>query len=74
MIGLSKLINSLKGVSSRYLHAEYTGHINRIGLGSVFWSASYYSGSPPCRPPTGGPKVQPAGRVGRGPGRPRSRV
>ncbi|MFI9273319.1 IS200/IS605 family transposase [Kitasatospora sp. NPDC052896] len=44
-IALSKLINSLKGVSSRYLHAEYTGHINRIGLGPVLWSRSYFAGS-----------------------------
>jgi putative transposase len=42
---LSKLINSLKGVSSRYLRAQYTGRINRIGLGSVFWSRSYFAGS-----------------------------
>lgn len=39
-IALSKLINSLKGVSSRYLRAEYTSRINRIGMGSVFWSRS----------------------------------
>lgn len=44
-IALSKLINSLKGVSSRYLRAEYTGRINRIGMGSVFWSRSYFAGS-----------------------------
>ncbi|MFJ2476427.1 transposase [Streptomyces sp. NPDC087659] len=42
---LSKLINALKGVSSRYLRAEYTGRINRIGTGSVFWSRSYFAGS-----------------------------
>ena len=29
---LSKLTNSLKGVSSRYLRAEYTGHMNKIGM------------------------------------------
>lgn len=44
-VALSKLVNSLKGVSSRYLRAEYTGRINRIGLGSVFWSRSYFAGS-----------------------------
>ncbi|MEV6008965.1 IS200/IS605 family transposase [Streptomyces sp. NPDC051976] len=43
-VSLSKLINSLKGVSSRYLRAEYTGPINRIGMGSVF-SRSYFAGS-----------------------------
>ncbi|MFF6984361.1 IS200/IS605 family transposase, partial [Streptomyces sp. NPDC008343] len=42
---LSKLINSLKGVSSRYLRAEYTGRINRTGMGSVFWARSYFAGS-----------------------------
>ncbi|MFK0259231.1 IS200/IS605 family transposase, partial [Streptomyces sp. NPDC090445] len=44
-VALSKLINSLKGVSSRYLRAEYTGRINRIGMGSAFWSRSYFAGS-----------------------------
>lgn len=44
-VALSKLVNSLKGVSSRYLRAEYTGRINRIGMGSVFWSGSYFAGS-----------------------------
>ncbi|MFE4756075.1 IS200/IS605 family transposase [Streptomyces mirabilis] len=44
-IALSKLVNSLKGVSSRYLRAEYTGRINRTGTGSVFWSPSYFASS-----------------------------
>ena len=44
-IALSKLVNSLKGVSSRYLRAEYTGRINRICMGSVFWAPSYFVGS-----------------------------
>ncbi|MEW1722558.1 IS200/IS605 family transposase [Streptomyces sp. NPDC093109] len=44
-IALSKLINSLKGVSSRYLRAEYTGRINHIGTGSAFWSRSYFASS-----------------------------
>ncbi|MFE9925515.1 IS200/IS605 family transposase [Streptomyces sp. NPDC005774] len=44
-VALSKLINSLKGVSSRYLRAEHTGRINRIGMGSVLWSRSYFAGS-----------------------------
>ncbi|MFF0204593.1 transposase [Streptomyces sp. NPDC005017] len=41
----SRLVNSLKGVSSRYLRAEYTGRINRIGMGSAFWAPSYFVGS-----------------------------
>ncbi|MGD1221530.1 IS200/IS605 family transposase [Streptomyces krungchingensis] len=44
-VALSKLINSLKGVSSRYLRVEYTGRINRIGMGSVLWSRSSFAGS-----------------------------
>jgi putative transposase len=44
-VALSKLINSLTGVSSRYPRAEYTGRINQIGMGSVFWSRSYFAGS-----------------------------
>ncbi|MEU1482548.1 IS200/IS605 family transposase [Streptomyces sp. NPDC005752] len=44
-VALSKLINSLKGVSSRYLRTEYTGRINRTGTGSVVWSRSYFASS-----------------------------
>jgi putative transposase len=44
-IALSKLINSLKGVSSRYLRAEYTDRINHIAMDSVLWSRSYFAGS-----------------------------
>jgi putative transposase len=44
-VALSRLVNSLKGVSSRYLRAEYTGRINRTGTGSVFRSPSYFAGS-----------------------------
>ncbi|MDQ1023446.1 putative transposase [Streptomyces umbrinus] len=44
-IALSKLVNSLKSVSSRYRRAEYTGRINQIGTGAVFWSPSYSAGS-----------------------------
>ncbi|MFD9513799.1 transposase [Streptomyces mirabilis] len=41
-VALFKLVNSLKGVSSRYLRAEYIG---RIGTGSVFWAPSCFVGS-----------------------------
>ena len=51
-IALSKLINSLKGVSSRYLRAQYTGPIHRTGTGPVFWSRSYVAGSCGGAPPT----------------------
>ncbi|MFJ3975578.1 IS200/IS605 family transposase [Streptomyces sp. NPDC090021] len=44
-LALSKLVNSLKGVSSRYLRAEYTDRVNRTGMDSVFWSRSYFAAS-----------------------------
>ena len=44
-VALSKLINSLKGVSSRCLRAEYTDRINHIDIDSEFWSRSYFAGS-----------------------------
>ncbi|GAA3482906.1 IS200/IS605 family transposase [Streptomyces yanii] len=44
-VALSNLVNSLKGVSSRRLRQEFTGRINRIGMGSVFWSRSCFAGS-----------------------------
>ncbi|MFE2286469.1 IS200/IS605 family transposase [Streptomyces sp. NPDC059443] len=44
-LAISKLVNSLKGVSSRYLRAEYTGRINHSGMGSALWSRSYFAGS-----------------------------
>ncbi|MBW5484603.1 IS200/IS605 family transposase [Streptomyces bambusae] len=44
-VQLSKLVNSLKGVSSRYLRAEYTGQVNRAIMHGHFWSRSYFAGS-----------------------------
>ncbi len=44
-VSVSKLVNSLKGVSSRYLRAEYIGRVNRIAMGSVFWAPSDFAGS-----------------------------
>ncbi|MGW8767020.1 IS200/IS605 family transposase [Streptomyces sp. NPDC055815] len=41
-VTLSKLVNSLKGVSSRYLRAEYT---DKVDAGSAFWAPSYFVGS-----------------------------
>ncbi|PYC66978.1 IS200/IS605 family transposase, partial [Streptomyces tateyamensis] len=40
-----KLVNSLKGFSSRFLRAEYPGRTSRICMGSVFWAPSYFAGS-----------------------------
>ncbi|NGO80313.1 IS200/IS605 family transposase [Streptomyces sp. YC504] len=44
-VALSNLVNSLKGVSSRYLRAEFTGRINRTTMHDRFWSGSYFAGS-----------------------------
>ena len=42
---LSKLVNSLKGVSSRRLRQEYDRHVRRHLWGGHFWSGSYFAGS-----------------------------
>ncbi len=44
-VALSNLVNSLKGVSSRYLRAEFTDHVNRTTMDGRFWSGSYFAGS-----------------------------
>ncbi|MFF3247241.1 IS200/IS605 family transposase [Streptomyces sp. NPDC002870] len=44
-IALSKLVNSLKGVSSRYLRQEFTNRTNRTTMHGRFWSPSYFVGS-----------------------------
>ncbi|GAA1286709.1 IS200/IS605 family transposase [Streptomyces aureus] len=44
-VQLSKLVNSLKGVSSRRLRQEYDAHIRRHLRGGHFWSGSYFAGS-----------------------------
>ncbi|MFG2673876.1 MULTISPECIES: IS200/IS605 family transposase [unclassified Streptomyces] len=44
-VQLSKLVNSLKGVSSRYLRQEFTGRTNRAIMHGRFWSPSYFAGS-----------------------------
>ncbi|WP_373431137.1 IS200/IS605 family transposase [Streptomyces turgidiscabies] len=44
-VALSKLVNSLKGVSSRYLRQEYTGTTNRAIMHGHLWAASYFAGS-----------------------------
>ena len=43
-IQLSKLVNSLKGVSSRLLRKEFAS-IHRYYWKGVFWSPSYFAGS-----------------------------
>ncbi|GAA1265963.1 IS200/IS605 family transposase [Streptomyces aureus] len=44
-VQLSKLVNSLKGVSSRYLRKEYDAHVRRHLWSGHFWSGSYFAGS-----------------------------
>ncbi|MFD9220200.1 IS200/IS605 family transposase [Streptomyces sp. NPDC060064] len=44
-VHLSKLVNSLKGVSSRRLRQEYDAHVRRYLWGGHFWSGSYFAGS-----------------------------
>jgi putative transposase len=46
-IALSRLLNSLKGVSARRLRQEFPGHIHKYLWGEHFWSPSYFAGS--CR-------------------------
>ncbi|MFC4058030.1 IS200/IS605 family transposase [Planomonospora corallina] len=44
-VALSKLVNSLKGVSARLLRKEYTSHVHQYLWGGHFWSGSYFAGS-----------------------------
>ncbi|MFE7529306.1 IS200/IS605 family transposase [Kitasatospora sp. NPDC057542] len=44
-VQLSKLVNSLKGVSSRRLRQEYDSHVHRYLWGGRFRSGSYFAGS-----------------------------
>ena len=44
-VALSRLVNSLKGVSSRYLRQEFTYQVNRNIMHGRFWSGSYFAGS-----------------------------
>ena len=44
-LSLSKLVNSLKGVSSRLLRANFKQHISQYYWKGVFWSPSYFVSS-----------------------------
>ncbi|WP_084678555.1 IS200/IS605 family transposase [Actinopolymorpha alba] len=44
-VAVSNLVNSLKGVSSRYLRKEFTGRLNRATMHGHFWSPSYFAAS-----------------------------
>ena len=42
---LSTLVNSLEGVSARYLRQEFPDHIQKYLWGNHFWSPSYFAAS-----------------------------
>ncbi|MGG2462949.1 IS200/IS605 family transposase [Streptomyces sp. RGM 3693] len=44
-VAVSSLVNSLKGVSSRYLRKEFTDRVNRAIMHGHFWSPSYFAAS-----------------------------
>ncbi len=44
-VAVSTLVNSLKGVSSRILRRDFTGHVNRAITHGHFWSPSYFAAS-----------------------------
>ncbi|MEU9885010.1 IS200/IS605 family transposase [Sphaerisporangium sp. NPDC051011] len=44
-VALSKLVNSLKGVSARLLRKEYAAHVREYLWSGHFWSGSYFAGS-----------------------------
>ncbi len=44
-VQLSVLVNSLKGVSARYLRREFTAHLTKYLWGERLWSPSYFAGS-----------------------------
>ncbi|MGP3981444.1 IS200/IS605 family transposase [Streptomyces sp. KR80] len=44
-VQLSKLVNSLKGVSARLLRKEYDAHVRHYLWGGRLWSGSYFAGS-----------------------------
>jgi putative transposase len=44
-VALSKLVNSLKGVTARRLRQEYDPHVHKYLWGRHFWAGSYFAGS-----------------------------
>ncbi len=44
-VALSKLVNSLKGVSSRRMHQEYPELVRHYWRAQKLWSGSYFAGS-----------------------------
>jgi putative transposase len=72
-VAISKLVNSLKGVSARRLRYEFTGRVNQHSMNGHLWSPSYFAAS--CG---GAPisivrqYIEQQQRPPRGPGRPKS--
>ena len=44
-VEVSKLVNSLKGVSSRMLRKDHPARVQQFLWGGHFWSPSYFAGS-----------------------------
>jgi putative transposase len=44
-VALSRLVNSRKGVSARYLRQEFQAHLARYPWGDHLWSPSSFAGS-----------------------------
>ena len=44
-VALSRLVNSLKGVSSRYMRQEFPELAQHYWRANKLWSGSYYAGS-----------------------------
>ncbi len=51
-VAISKLVNSLKGVSSHYLRKEFTSPDNPATMHGPFWSPSYLAASCGGAPPS----------------------
>lgn len=50
-VALSRLVNSLKGVSAGRLRQEFPAHIRNYRWGEHLWSPSYFAGSCGGAPP-----------------------
>lgn len=44
-VALSRLVNGLKGVQSRYLGREFAGHLRNYLWGEHLWSPAYFAGT-----------------------------
>lgn len=72
-VAISKLVNSLKGVSARRLRYEFTGHVNRHSVNGHLWSPSYFAASCGGAPISIiGQYIEQQRRPPRTPGRPKS--